>query len=233
VVCSGGASACNGNIFLTGGTNPNFVAVTPAGRFVYVTNSGSSSVSAYSINPLTGALTRIDADSAAAGIQNFQAGLSPYSVTVDPSGRFSYVTNSGSSSITAYTINAGTGALTQVLCGAGAGCSGDYFLAGSMPSSVSVDPTGRFAYVTNALSNNASVYGIVAETGALSSIGTVAVTAPRSAGFDPSGAYVYVTNSDGVSPFRMNAGSGELIRVSGAAPAGTSPSSIATTGTIQ
>jgi DNA-binding beta-propeller fold protein YncE len=40
------------------------------------------------------------------------AGLRPYSVTVDPTGRFAYVANSGSNDVWLYTIEASTGKLT-------------------------------------------------------------------------------------------------------------------------
>ncbi len=46
--------------------------------------------------------------------------------------------------------------------------------AGSDPSSVTVDPSGRFAYVANELSNNVLTYAIDATTGALTSVGAVA-----------------------------------------------------------
>ena len=41
-------------------------------------------------------------------------GASPWSVTVDPSGRFAYVANGGLDSISTFTINPSTGALTSV-----------------------------------------------------------------------------------------------------------------------
>ena len=83
-------------------------------RFAYVANSSSISVSAYTINATTGALTPIDADPLTAGIQNFQAGAQAFSVTVDPSGKFAYVANSAADEVSAYTINAISGALTPI-----------------------------------------------------------------------------------------------------------------------
>ena len=54
------------------------------------------------------------------------AGTAPYSVTVDPSGKFAYVANEGSANISVYTINQTTGALT----------AGTAVAAGSGPISV-------------------------------------------------------------------------------------------------
>ena len=62
-------------------------------------------------------------------------------VTVDPSGNFAYVSNSGPGNISAYTINQTTGALTTV--------SLSPFTAGSYPNQVTVDPSGTFAFVAN------------------------------------------------------------------------------------
>jgi 6-phosphogluconolactonase (cycloisomerase 2 family) len=45
--------------------------------------------------------------------------------------------------------------------------------AGSLPSSIAIDPSGKFAYVTNFDSDNVSMYGIDADTGALTLIGTI------------------------------------------------------------
>ena len=70
-------------------------------------NLGSSNVSAYTINNTTGALSPV-------GGSPFPTGFMPISVTVDPSGRFVYVTNSGSSSVSAYTINSITGVLSPI-----------------------------------------------------------------------------------------------------------------------
>ena len=55
-------------------------------EFVYVANSGDNTVSGYTINPATGALTAI------AG-SPFAAGEQPISVAMDPSGKFAYVAN--------------------------------------------------------------------------------------------------------------------------------------------
>jgi YVTN family beta-propeller protein len=84
-------------------------------------------------------------------------------VAVDPSGKFAYVTNSGSNDVSMYTINATTGVLT----------SGGTIAAGSTPTSIAIHPSGKFAYVTNAGSNDVSMYKIDTTTGALTLIGTI------------------------------------------------------------
>ncbi|MHB8154030.1 MAG: beta-propeller fold lactonase family protein, partial [Bacillati bacterium] len=92
--------------------------------FAYVTNLSDGTVSAYTINATTGALT------AMAG-SPFAAGADPDRVAVDPTGKFAYVTNNHSGNVSAYTIDATTGALTAV--------TGSPFAAGSSPWGVAVD----------------------------------------------------------------------------------------------
>src|SRR5260370_18419693 len=81
------------------------VSVTP--QYVYATNMSDNTVSAFSMNPATGALT--------AGIAGspFATGTAPASISVDPSGSFAFVANSGSNNIPAFTIS-NTGALASV-----------------------------------------------------------------------------------------------------------------------
>jgi hypothetical protein len=64
--------------------------------------------------------------------------------------------------VSAYTINSSTGALSAV--------AGSPFAAGTEPRSVTVDPSGQFAYVANQGDNTVSAYTINSATGALSAV---------------------------------------------------------------
>jgi 6-phosphogluconolactonase (cycloisomerase 2 family) len=193
-----------------------------------VANSGSNDVSAYSINPSSGVLTQIDSDSVAVGIQNFAAGTSPKSVSVDPTGRFAYVAN-GDGTVSSFRIDPPSGAL--ILPGS--------VSAGTNPASVAVEPSGKFAYVARG-DGNVSVHAIDAVpggSGALASASstTAAGTSPVSVTVDASGQFAYVANSGSanVSAYKVNSG-GSLSAVSGSPfGAGSAPSSVTTTGTIQ
>ncbi|CAA2110420.1 6-phosphogluconolactonase [Variovorax paradoxus] len=98
------------------GTTPFGMAIDPTGRFVYVANRNSHNVSAYAINPRTGALTAVPG-------QPFSVGANtPNSVTVDRTGRFAYTANQGNSTISIFEIDRATGALAlQAAHPAGAG----------------------------------------------------------------------------------------------------------------
>src|ERR1700686_5058838 len=104
------------------------LADTPVPRFAYVANSGSNTVAVYTIDQTTGALT---AGTAVA------AGMSPHSVTVDPTGKFAYVANLFSYDVSVYTINQTTGSLI----------AGTAVAAGGGPTSGAVDPPGEVVFV--------------------------------------------------------------------------------------
>ena len=89
-------------------------------------NYNSKNVSGYTINPITGTLTAI-------ARSPFEAGLLPRTLTVDPSGKFAYVANSGDRTVSGYAIDPVTGAL--------AGLAGSPFAAGNSPWWVAITST--------------------------------------------------------------------------------------------
>ncbi len=131
---------------ITTGTTPQAVTVHPNDRFIYVANSGSDNVSAFSNNG-AGELMLIG---------TVAAGTTPQTVTLDPTGLFAYVSNSDSDDISVYSID-GSGALMPI--DADGGASGiQNFAAGDSPVTVSIgiDPitSQLFAYVSNSMSSN-------------------------------------------------------------------------------
>ena len=197
---------------------PASVAVDPFGKFAYVASGGGAfpfNVEMYTIDPTTGALNSIG---------TIAAGGYPQAVAVDPAGNFLFMatmnaTPGSAGSLSTYAINATTGALTSI----------GTITAGGVPNAVTVDPSGKFAYVPNSGSNDVSMYTIDATTGALTSIGTTATgTGPVAVAVDPSGKFAYVADSgsNDVSMYTINSTTGSLT-LTGMIAAGSSPSSIA------
>jgi len=120
--------------------------------FAYVANYGDDTVSIYAVDAATGQLR-------ARGY--VAAGKNPNSVTVDPSGKFVYVASYGArltlSEVYVYAIDSNTGTLTAV--------TGSPFDAGAAPTGIAIDPSGKFAYVTNSVSTNILAYSINSSTG--------------------------------------------------------------------
>jgi 6-phosphogluconolactonase (cycloisomerase 2 family) len=124
------------------------------------------------------------------------------------------------SNISAYSIDGTTGALTPV--------AGSPFSVGDSPASVTVHPTGQFAYVANCgapcggFSNigSLSAFSLDRKTGALTPIaGSPFPTdgyGPLSLMVHPTGQFVYVGNWDGsVSAYSIDGTTGALTPVAG------------------
>src|SRR5260370_18378699 len=149
-------------------------------------------------------------------------------VIVDPSGKFRYVPNFGSSSVPAFTIGAG-GGLTPV--------SASPFPVSSSPRSVQIDPGAKFAYVSTLSANEVEVFSIGA-TGTLNLAGKVR-TRPQSTAiafsggtapvtYTPTVAYVANYNANDITGYSVGARSGALSGISGSPfPAGSGASSVA------
>ena len=163
-VGSGGAlTAVNGSPFAFQGGYPTntayAIAVYPAGGYVYVTDSASNTVTAYSYAS-DGTLSQLASPLAVGG--------QPESVAVDPSGRFLYVANTADGSVTAFAIAPLTGLL-------GATPIGTYPTGGGASVSataVQIDPSGQFVYVANGDGATVSGFKINQASGALTLIGS-------------------------------------------------------------
>ena len=170
--------------------------------------------------------------------------LGPQSIAVGPAGKFAYVTSAGCNDesngfVSMYTINPTTGALSK----------------GSIAStlddgtdSVTVDPSGKFAYVVNfgdEYDSDGSIvtYAINPTTGALTSTpggitGAGVSGTPEffnSMAFDPSGKFAYAAEGGAFPPggglssvamFTVNSTTGALTSI-GMITAGSGPDSVA------
>jgi DNA-binding beta-propeller fold protein YncE len=174
-------------------------------------------VSAYSIDVSSGSLTQITGSP-------YPAGPEPSGVAVDPSGRFVYVSNETTDTTIEFAIDAVTGALTQI--------GSTTPLMGAVPS-ITVEPSGRFAYATDGLA-----YTIDSTTGALTQISSPPFAPgpiPFSITADLSGKFIYIADQGGgVSAFTIDPSTGILTPMTGSPfSAGTAPISVTTTGKIQ
>lgn len=181
----GGATYTQGQTFTMGLGNVTLYAkwATSLSEYAYVANLGDGTVSQYTI--ITGgALAPMTPATINTG---YSAASQPWSVAVDPSGRFVYVANESYGTVSQYTIGA-DGTLTPM--------SPASVAAGNGPEYVTVDPSGRYVYVANTGDTTLSQYTI-GPGGALTpmSQATVhSVNEPTGIAIDPSGKYCYVAN---------------------------------------
>lgn len=194
VSLSNGALSQIGSAQRTGGF-PFAIALSPSLNTLYVDNSSSQTVSAYSISS-GGGLT-------AAGASP-KTGPAPMGMAIDPAGKHLFVANQGSFNLTqpgtisAFSINGTT--LTPV---AGSPFStelpGD--VTGSGPVAVVVSASGKFLYVANNFTGTVTGFTI-SSSGVLTPFPTppyIVGTSPAGLAITPGGAFLYVANSSPVS----------------------------------
>jgi 6-phosphogluconolactonase (cycloisomerase 2 family) len=228
---SGALTEVAGSPFASG-TNLGSLVIDPVGPFAYIADAVGA-VFGYSVNTATGALTGI------AGSPFTPLGGSPhreaFTVTVDPSGGFAYIGLAGdlsdSDQVVAASVNSSTGVLTP---GGAVGNSGN----NSYPTSITVDSTGRFVYVTDhqAPSYYGSVRGYTRDgtTGALTPmIGSpfASENQPSSLAIGPGGKFAYVPDANDIWVYGIDGTSGALTPIGGnpiPAPSGSN-SAVGTT----
>ena len=204
---------------------PQEIAIDPQGRFVYTANSDDSSVSMFTVNQSTGVLTPTTPASISTMVPN-ELLSDPSFLTVDPTGKFLYVTAllSDGSAVFMYNINQTTGLLTPT--------SPARVFTGGIPFQVVVAPNGKFAYVVNNLNFVGTPIGVYqytvnSDTGVLTPNTPGAVGAgggPTEIAVDPSSKYAYVVNrlDDTVSMFIIDPDTGNLtLNASATNPTGT------------
>jgi 6-phosphogluconolactonase (cycloisomerase 2 family) len=206
-------------------SDPSEIVFTHSGKFVYVTNPGIGMVSGFSFS--NGVLTQVPNSPVFSGAGAF-------GLAVDGSDSFLYVANPSAinpppfsttiGNISGFNIDPGTGALTTI--------PGSPFTAtaGTYPTVLAVDPTGRFVYATTTGSSNSIwCFTITATNGQL----IAAANSPFSlnagalfALFDPSGNYLYIGTQagNGVSVYTYNPSTGEPTAIKGSPfSTGTAP----------
>ncbi len=128
-IVNGALTAVPGSPFIAGAT-PTMVASSPDGKFIYVINNGSNSVSQFQI-AADGSLTSPQPAA--------PSGLNVMGIAVDSMLRFVAVANQGSNTVSIYGVSGTNGALTEV--------AGSPFNVGIAPVAVAIG--GNFIYAAS------------------------------------------------------------------------------------
>lgn len=176
-----------------GSANISSVTVSCAnvGRFAYVANysdgaNGQGDVSAFTINPTSGALTAVPGGAVAA--DSF-----PSAIVADRSGQFLYVSNAGTADVTIFGIDQSTGALSVL--------NKAVFTPSLSGRSIAVAPSNQYLFVGGiAPANTGGVTGFVLNDGSGSltvtaSKPTMAGNAPYGVAVDPSSQFLFATTA--------------------------------------
>jgi 6-phosphogluconolactonase (cycloisomerase 2 family) len=229
VNATSGVLTTNGQQSLIAGLDtPRAMAADPFARFVYVAHA-SNVISAYRINATNGSLPSIA--TVTSGVNpSVTVSVDPTALTVEPSGRFAYAAGSTAAGATGWQvvvleIDQTTGALTEVI-GPGSGLD-----VGTLPVSMTVDPTGRFLYTVDSGSDAVSMFTIATATGLLTSVGAAlsANDDPQSVAVDGSGRFAYVVSAgtNRIQGFAIDAATGGLGSVMSPLATGTNPQAVA------
>ncbi len=152
------------------GSGPRHLAFHPTGRFAYVINEITCTVTAFACDAAAGRLNTLQTISTLPEGVAVGRGMSTAEVQVHPSGRFVYGSNRGHDSITVFALDETTGRLTFVQ---------NEPTQGSTPRNFGIDPTGRYLLAANQRTDSVVVFRIDESTGRLTPTGSrIAVGSP-------------------------------------------------------
>ncbi len=180
------------------------INVSPDNKFAVAADLGLDKVLVYGFEAKGGKLTP-------AGFAKVAPGAGPRHFAFHPKGKFAYVINEITLTVTAFSWDEGKGKLSELQTittlpvERGKGMS---------TAEVQVHPGGRFLYGSNRGHNTIAVFSIDQKTGELSAVqhqSTLGKT-PRNFGIDPNGKFLIAANqsSGDVFTFRINQDTGEL-----------------------
>jgi 6-phosphogluconolactonase len=179
------------------GSVPSAMLLAPSGTVLFVANSSSNNISAYSV--------KTDGTLTAAGSTQ-PAGMTPLSMAMDSAGHFLFVANQGlqidpnSGTISVFAVS--NASLTEVpgspFVVAAPGAPG-----GTGPSGVAVTPDGKFLYVANQFDSTVSKFPVdasgVLTRGPVMPVGTT----PSTLAITADGGFLYVANASSISGFAI------------------------------
>jgi 6-phosphogluconolactonase len=156
------------------GGGPRHFAFHPSGKYAYVCNEMTSSVTTFNYDAEKGALQE---KQTVTTLPKETKGNSTAEIVVHPSGKFVYVSNRGHNSIAIFNVDPASGKLIPT------GHQGKDI---KTPRNFAIEPTGKFMLVANQGSGTVCVFKIDAESGKLDPVGDpVEVPAPVCVRFVP------------------------------------------------
>ena len=213
------------------GVSASQIVFAPNGTELFVT-LGTAGVAVIGFDTASGAL-----GNSALEDRNLANGYSDIGVAVDPSSKYLFVTETGTSGVRVFSINANL-TLTELTPAVLGTTTGSPYPTALGPGAVLVDSTGAYVYVANSTASSISQFSLNAASGALTSIGTAVSTlqngsstdgaAPISLAEDSAHGYLLVGTQGGSPDLESFAIAG----AGTAAPGALTFASQATTGSV-
>jgi 6-phosphogluconolactonase len=188
------------------GPHAHCVTLDPANRFAFVCDLGLDKIMAYRFDAAQGKLSPH-----APPFTSVKPGAGPRHMVFRPDGRFAYVANELTSTISVFAYDANAGALREVQT---VSTLPEYFDGANTAAEIDVHPSGKWVYVSNRGHNSVVLFSVDPERGTLTYVeeqGTGGYT-PRHFGIEPSARHLAIGNqdSDTVLVCRIDAGNGRL-----------------------
>ncbi|WP_455222499.1 beta-propeller fold lactonase family protein [Kaarinaea lacus] len=209
------------DVIETKGGMPYYIASHPSGKFVYVTNWASASISVFRVDESSGDLTLV-------GMPK-ETGLTPYAVAVHPSGKYVLASTWGGNDIYVYTVNQQTGELEHVK-------GSPFGTLGIKPVDITFNSDGALVFVANNGSNNVSIFDMDINTGILTlkdlamtragSVDAEVVTLEKPVKLVPNFAFAIDKSSESLISYRIDLQSGDFKEVA-RIKTGKQPSAVA------
>jgi 6-phosphogluconolactonase len=188
------------------GPHAHFIAADPGNHFALACDLGLDKVLVYHLDPMRAALTPNEPP-----FVSIPPGAGPRHLAFHPNGRFVYVINELSSTVTACAYDSKKGALTVIQ---NISTLPQDFKGTSYCSEVQVHRSGKFLYGSNRGHDSLAIFAIDSETGLLTSLGQQSVLGktPRHFAVDPSGSWLLSENQDSnnIVVFRIDPKTGNL-----------------------
>jgi 6-phosphogluconolactonase len=183
----------------------HWIDVDPKNRFALVAFLGLERVSVYRFDPAAGALVPNDPP-----FVSLRPGSGPRHAAFHPGGRFVYVINETSCTMTGFSFDA-RGSLMDL--GTASTLPGER-KPGWSTAEVHVHPSGKFLYGSNRGHDSIAVFSIDQESGRFLPLEhqPTGGKTPRNFGIDPTGSFLLAANqgSDTIAVFRIDSQTGRL-----------------------
>ncbi|HZR32880.1 MAG TPA: lactonase family protein [Terriglobales bacterium] len=186
------------------------IELSPDNRFGVATDLGLDELLVYRYDPINGTLAPNHPPFA-----KVEPGVGSRHFAFHPSGRFAYVINEMSSSVTGFSYDAKHGRFSklQSISALPKGFTGH-----SDAAEIEAHPSGKFLYASTRGPDSIAVFRINPKSGKLALLETVPTggKTPRNFAIDPSGAYLFAANqeSNNIVIFRIDPRTGHLTATS-------------------
>lgn len=187
--------------------HPHWCGFSPDGRFALVPDLGLDGIVIYRVNLETPAITRH-------GFAASVAGGGPRHMRFSPDGKFIYLLNELSTSVTTFAWDAAAGTARQLATVPALTEAMKAKESFNAAAEILVHPSGRFVYSSNRGHDSVTVFQADPATAAVKVIQTQPIRGafPRNINLAPGGAWLLAAGADSntVSVHRVDAQSGEL-----------------------